>query len=67
LARNERRQFRERLAQALAVVKAAQKAGLPVTGGTVEGVQLEFGALESAKAALTPLEAWKSRRIARSA
>jgi hypothetical protein len=44
LGRQSRRERRERVAEALAVVKAAKRAGLPVKGATVEGVALTFGA-----------------------
>jgi hypothetical protein len=50
LDRLARRERRARVAQALAVIKAAQRAGLPVKGATVEGVPLAFGQPESAPA-----------------
>jgi hypothetical protein len=43
MAALERRQRRERLAREIAVIKAMQKAGLPVRRATIEGVELEFG------------------------
>jgi hypothetical protein len=63
MAALQRRERRERLARAIAVVKTAQKAGLPVKRATIEGVDLEFGQPEAAKApaTLTPLEAWKAK------
>jgi DNA invertase Pin-like site-specific DNA recombinase len=63
-----RMERRERIARQLAVVQAAQKAGLTIRGATIEGVELELGAPEGpAKAVLTPLEAWKAKRDARQA
>lgn len=58
-----RRERRERVAQALAMVKKAHKAGLAVKKATIEGVDLEFGQPEAAvkPATLTPLEAWKAK------
>ena len=58
-----RRARRERLTQALNVIRAAQRAGLPVKAATVEGVALTFGDPEAAgkAATLTPLEAWKAK------
>ena len=47
---SSRRERRVRLRNALAVVKAARKAGLPVAGADVEGVRLRFGEQEPAKA-----------------
>jgi hypothetical protein len=46
IARLERR---ERIARQLAVVQAAQKAGLIIRGATIEGVPLELGAPGSPK------------------
>jgi hypothetical protein len=43
MAALERRKRRERIAHDLAVVKAAQKAGLTVTRAPIDGVDLEFG------------------------
>jgi hypothetical protein len=40
---------KRRLAEAIAVVRAAQKAGLLVRSATIEGVELELGAPEPAK------------------
>jgi hypothetical protein len=48
MAALERRQRRERLAREIAVIKAMQKAGLPVRRATIEGVDLEFGQPEAA-------------------
>jgi hypothetical protein len=41
---------KRRLAEAIAVIRAAQKAGLLVRSATIEGVELELGAPESVKA-----------------
>ena len=55
----ERRKRRERIVHDLAVVKAAQKAGLTVTRAPIDGVALEFGQPEPAKAAPDDeVEAW---------
>jgi hypothetical protein len=43
-----RRKQREQISKGLAVIKAAQKAGLPVKAATIEGVELQFGEPESA-------------------
>jgi hypothetical protein len=51
MAALERRKRRERLAREIAVIKTMQKAGLPVRRATIEGVDLEFGQPEPAKAA----------------
>jgi hypothetical protein len=48
LAALQRRERRERLAREIAVIKAMQKAGLPVRRATIEGVDLEFGQPEAA-------------------
>jgi hypothetical protein len=39
----KRRERRERIAHDLAVVKAAERAGLPVKRAAIDGVDLEFG------------------------
>ena len=51
MAALERRKRRERLAREIAVIKAMQKAGLPVRRATVEGVDLTFGQPAAEKAA----------------
>ena len=63
MAALQRRERPERLAREIAVVKAAQRAGLPVKAAIVEGVALTFGDPEAAgkAATLTPLEAWKAK------
>jgi hypothetical protein len=63
--KHRRQQLRQRTAEALAVLNAARKAGVPITSATFEGVTLKIG--EPPKAALTPLEAWKAKRNARQA
>lgn len=45
-----RRERRERVKQALAVIEAARKKGLPVKAATIEGVVLELGEPETAPA-----------------
>lgn len=69
LGRQSRRERRERVANALAVLRATQSAGFPLKRAVVEGVEMEFGAPapEKAAATLTPLEAWKATRNARQA
>ena len=62
-----RRERRDRLRQALEVVKAARKAGLPVKAANIEGVDLQFAESENPAKALTPLDAWKAKRNARQA
>jgi hypothetical protein len=64
-----RRERRERVARALAVVKEARKLGLPVKRATIDGVDMEFGPPEAAKeaAAVTELDQWISKHHARSA
>lgn len=56
----QRRERRERQAREIAVVKAVQKAGLPVRRAVIDGVDLEFGEPEAAgKAApVTELDQW---------
>jgi hypothetical protein len=66
--RIKQRERRQEEARQRAVIKRALKAGLPVTGATVDGVDLKLGATDAAKeAALTPLEQWKAKRRARQA
>jgi hypothetical protein len=48
--RTPRREQRERIANALAVVKAARKAGLSIAAADVLGVRLTFGQPEPAPA-----------------
>jgi hypothetical protein len=68
VAANSRREQRERIKKGLAVVKAAKKAGLPIKSAVVEGTVLELGEADPPeKAILTPLEAWKEMKRARSA
>jgi hypothetical protein len=57
MAALERRKRRERIADDLAVVKAAQKAGLTVTRAPIAGVDLEFAApaAEGKAAGKTPV------------
>jgi glyoxylase-like metal-dependent hydrolase (beta-lactamase superfamily II) len=43
MAALQRRERRERLAREIAVVKAVEKAGLPVRRAVIDGVDLEFG------------------------
>jgi hypothetical protein len=58
----QRRERRDRLAREIAVIKAVQKAGLPIRRATLEGVAVECGQPESGLApTLTPLEAWKAK------
>jgi hypothetical protein len=65
--RIKQRERRQEEARQRAVIKRALKA-LPVTGATVDGVDLKLGATDAAKeAALTPLEQWKAKRRARQA
>jgi hypothetical protein len=63
MAALERRQRRERLAGEIAVIKAMQKAGLPVRRATVDGVDLEFGQPEPARPAAPdePANPWDTR------
>jgi hypothetical protein len=49
--RISRQERRERVARALAVVKAAQKRGFTVRAVTIEGFELQLGPPEPAKAA----------------
>jgi hypothetical protein len=60
MAALQRRERRERLAREIAVIKAMQKAGLPVRRATVAGVDLEFGSPEAAGKAAPDdeVEAW---------
>jgi len=51
MAAISRRERKEQLAREIAVIKAMQKAGLPVRRATIEGVDLEFGQPEPARAA----------------
>jgi hypothetical protein len=65
-----RRERRERIAHDIAVIKAAQKAGLLVKSAPIDGVQLELRAPEQAAqttAPLTPLEEWRAKRRVRPA
>ena len=59
----KRRERREEQAREIAVIKAAQKAGLSVKRAVIGGVTVEFGQPEAAAptATLTPLEAWKAK------
>jgi hypothetical protein len=43
-----KREQRERVAKAVAVVKAARKKGLPVKVASIEGVTLQFGEPDAA-------------------
>jgi len=65
LARRKRRA--EARAEAIEDIKAVRKAGLAVKRVVIEGTVLEFGEPEAAKTTLTPLEAWKEKKRARSA
>jgi hypothetical protein len=57
----DRRNRRERIDRALKVIKAAQKAGLPVKGATIEGVALEFGE-PGGSAITTELDQWIAKQ-----
>jgi hypothetical protein len=60
--RIKQRERRQEEARQRAVIKRALKAGLPVTGATVDGVDLKLGATDAAKeATLTPLQAWRAK------
>jgi hypothetical protein len=66
--RTPRGEQRALIANGLAVIKAAKKAGLPLKSAVVDGVEMEFGQPEAPKqTALTPLESWKEQRRARQA
>jgi predicted Fe-S protein YdhL (DUF1289 family) len=56
----QRRGRRQEEARQIRVIKAMQKAGLPVSRAVVSGVDLEFSQAGPA-ATLTPLEAWKAK------
>jgi hypothetical protein len=63
-----KREQRERVARGLAAVKEAQRKGLQIRSVTIEDITLEFDPADTpAKATLTPLEAWKAKKHARSA
>jgi hypothetical protein len=64
LTQISRRERRDRLRQALDVVKTAQKRGLQIRSATIEGVVLELAEGAPAKAASTPLEVWMAKRNA---
>jgi hypothetical protein len=66
MAALQRRERRERVARALAVVKQARKVGLPVKRAIIDGVDLELG--EPAPASpVTELDQWIAKHHARSA
>jgi len=56
--RDERREQRREEARQRGVVKRALKAGLPVTGATVDGVELRLGATAAAPAPGAALDKW---------
>jgi hypothetical protein len=57
---------REAIAKGLRVIKAMEKAGKPVKAATIDGVELQFGAPESAPktAPDNEVEAWIARQRA---
>ena len=57
VVRVPRREQREKIKQALAVVKAAKKAGHEVKSATIDGVVLEFGRVD-APAPTNELDRW---------
>ena len=58
-----KRNHRQRQTRALRFAKRAEQESLQVAGVTVDGIELRLGTTEPA---LTPLEAWREKRRARS-
>jgi hypothetical protein len=67
MAAEKRRQQRREEARQIRVLKAMQRAGLPIRAATVDGVAVELGQVEKVEAGpVTELDQWIGKQRARS-